>query len=365
MQIKELVKKTAFKLNIDLCRITNGSELKNERKILEKRARSKYWPQAFTNQNLDQLTKPALHFKDLKSIIVAAVSYNNGGGSPFLSNYVTVKDYHNYLQDKLEKLAAEMQQKLDQNFNYKIFVDTAPFLERALARKAGIGFIGKNSMLINPEFGSFLFLGEIFTDLEMEPDPPLEIDCGECQICIKNCEGQALKAEYLLDAEDCISYLTQKKGILNQKEVKKIGAHIWGCDACQEKCPYNKNISQTAAEKLHFLNRDLEYFLKLDRKNPPSELEETAIMWRGSRILLRNALIAAANLGEEKYFDLVKENLNDNSPVIRYYAVLALLEIDYKRAEKIVKKAIKNENNREYKEKMIVILEEKEAQYEY
>ncbi len=365
MQIKKLVKKAAADLNIDLCRITDGSELKKEREILEKRARSKYWPQAFTNQDLDQLTQPDLHFTGLKSIIAAAVSYNNDGGSPYLSNYVTAQDYHNYLQDKLEKLAAEIQRKVDQNFNYKIFVDTAPFLERALARRAGVGFIGKNSMLINPELGSFLFLGEIFTDLKIEPDTPLELDCGECQICIKNCEGQALRTEYLLDAENCISYLTQKKGILSEEEVKKIGTHIWGCDACQEKCPYNKNVIQTAAEKLHFLNRDLEYFLKLDRNNPPLELKKTAVMWRGSRILLRNALIAVANLGNNKYFDLVKEKLNNNSPVIRYYAVLALLRIDYKRAEKIVKKTINNENIREYKEKMIMILEQKEGQNEY
>ncbi|TDO87863.1 epoxyqueuosine reductase [Halanaerobium saccharolyticum] len=365
MQIKKLFKKKAADLNIDLCRITDGSELEKEREILKKRSHSKYWPQPFTNQDLDQLTKPALHFPGLKSIIVAAVSYSNGGGSSFLSNYVTVKDYHNYLQDKLEKLAIEIQQEVPQDFNYKIFVDTAPFLERALAKRAGIGFIGKNSMLINPKLGSFLFLGEIFMDLEIEPDTPLDLDCGECQICIKNCEGQALKAEYLLDAEDCISYLTQKKGILSQKEIKKIGTHIWGCDVCQVKCPYNINAAQTAAEELHFLNCDLEYFLKLDRNNPPSELKKTAIMWRGSRILLRNALIAAANLGEEKYFDLVKEKLNDNSPVIRYYAVLALLKIDYKKAEKIVKRTINNENNRKYREKMIMILEQKEEQNEY
>lgn len=365
MQINKLAKKTAADLEIDLCGITDGSELKKERQILEKRAESEYWPQPFTNQDLDELTKPALHFKNLKSIIVAAVSYNNGGGSPFLSNYVTVKDYHSYLRTRLEKLVVEMQKKLDQDFNYKIFVDTAPFLERTLARRAGVGFIGKNSMLINPELGSYLFLGEIFTELEIENDKPLNLDCGECRICIDNCEGKALKAEYLLDAEDCISYLTQKKGILLEKEVKKIGTHIWGCDACQIKCPYNQNAAGTAAQQLQFFDQNIEYFLNLERKFPPSELESTAIMWRGSRILLRNAIIAASNLGEDNFFELVQEKLNDNSPVIRYYAVLALLKINYKRAKEIVKKAIKIENNGFYKEKMIKILKEKEDQNEY
>lgn len=365
MQTNKLVKKTAADLKIDLCGITDGSELKEERLILEKRAQGEYWPQPFTNQDLDQLTKPSLHFENLKSIIVTAVSYNNGGASPFLSNYVTVEDYHNYLREKLEKLAVELRQKLNEDFNYKIFVDTAPFLERALAKKAGLGFIGKNSMLINPELGSYLFLGELFTDLEIKKDEPLKLDCGQCQLCIKNCEGKALKDEYLLDGEVCISYLTQKKGILSKREINKIGTHIWGCDACQNKCPYNINAAQTSQPKLSFFNKNLNYFLELERKSPPSELKNTAIMWRGSRILLRNALIAASNLGDEKYFEVVQKKLQDNSPIIRYYAVLALLEINYQRSKKIVEKAAAAENNSKYQKLMFKLLEQKGEQDEY
>lgn len=364
MQINKLVKKTAADLNIDLCGITDGSKLKEERQILEKRAESKYWPQPFTNQDPAELTEPALHFNNLKSIIVAAVSYKDQANK-FLSNYVTVKDYHNFLRDKLNRLAASLQIKLDQDFNYKIFVDTAPFLERALARRAGIGFIGKNSMLINPGLGSYLFLGELFTDLEIEIDRPLALDCGQCSICIDNCEGKALKDEYLLDAADCISYLTQKKGILSEKEINKIDTHIWGCDACQNKCPYNKSALQTTHQKLRFFNKDLNYFLDIDRKSPPAELKDTAVTWRGIRILLRNALIAAGNLGEEKYFEKVKENLNNNSPIIRYYAVLALLKINYQRAKKPVKNVIKSENDRDYKRKLLTIFKQKGDKYEY
>lgn len=365
MQINNLVKETAAELGIDLCRITDGSELKEERLILEKRVKSEYWPQPFTNQDLDQLTKPSLHFENLKSVIVAAVSYNNGGASPFLSNYVTVEDYHDFLQEKLQKMAAELQQKLGRDFKFKIFVDTAPFLERALAKRAGIGFIGKNSMLINPELGSYLFLAELFTDLEIEKDEPLDLDCGQCQICIKNCEGKALKDEYLLDGELCISYLTQKKGILSKNEINKIGTHIWGCDACQNKCPYNINTVQISQQELSFFNKNLDYFLEIDRKSLPSELKNTAITWRGSRILLRNALIAATNLGEEKYFETVKDKLDDNSPVIRYYAVLALLEINYQRAKNIVEKVVKTEKNSKYQKMMFKLLQEKGEQNEY
>ncbi|MFP4019972.1 MAG: tRNA epoxyqueuosine(34) reductase QueG [Halanaerobium sp.] len=365
MQINSFIKKTASELGLDLCGITDGGELKKERKLLEKRAKSNYWPQPLTNQDLEELTKPALHFDNLKSIIAAAVSYNNGGGSTFLSNYVTVKDYHHYLETKLEKLVMRLKEELEKDFNYKIFVDTAPFLERAVAKNAGIGFIGKNSMLINPEYGSYLFLGEIFTDLEIEKDQPLEIDCGECRICINQCQGGALKSEYLLDADDCISYLTQKKGILKKEEIKKMGSHIWGCDACQENCPYNKNTPETDTPELKFFEEELEYFLKLDRKETPNELNQTAIMWRGSRILVRNALIAAASLKAEKYFDLIKDKLNDNSPIIRYYAAYSLAKIDFTRAKKIIKDQLKKEKNKDYKEKMNKLIEQEEKDYEY
>jgi len=365
MQINKLVKKTAAELKIDLCGITDGSELTEERLILEKRAETEYWPQPFTKRDLDQLTKPALQFENLNSIIVTAISYNNGGDSLFLSNYVTVEDYHAYLRQKLKKLAVELQQKLNKDFNYKIFVDTVPFLERALAKRAGLGFIGKNSMLINPELGSYLFLGELFTDLEIEKDEPLEIDCGQCQICLQNCEGGALKDEYLLAGEVCISYLTQKKGILAKSEVNKIGTHIWGCDACQTECPYNFNKEQITQPELSFFDKKLSYFLEIERNNPPSELKNTAIMWRGSRVLLRNALIAVSNLEDEKYFEAVQKKLQDNSPIIRYYAVLALLKINYQRAKELVKKTAAAENNSKYQKLIFSLLEQKGEENEY
>lgn len=357
MQLNSLVKKSAADLEIDICRITDGNDLTAARKILEQRAKSKYWPQPLTNQNLDELTKPKMQLDNLNSIIVAAISYHNQGGNQHLSNYVTVVDYHNYLENKLEKLMNNLKNEIAKDFNYKIFVDTAPFLEKEVARKAGVGFIGKNTMLINPNFGSYLFLGEILTDLKIKKDPPLTNNCGNCSICLENCEGQALKKEYLLAANDCISYLTQKKGLLKEKNIKKINNHLWGCDACQTKCPYNKNILTTSNKNLKFFDQDLAYFLKLNRKEIPAELEKTAIIWRGNRILLRNALITAANLKQEKYFDLIIKKLNDNSPIIRYYAAYALAKINFKQAKKIIKKQILKEKDKFYQNKITEILE--------
>ncbi|ADO76953.1 tRNA epoxyqueuosine(34) reductase QueG [Halanaerobium praevalens] len=358
MQLNSLVKKSAANLKIDICQITDGNDLVEARKILEQRVKSEYWPQPLTNQNLDELTKPRLQLDNLNSIIVAAISYNNQGGNQYLSNYVTVLDYHNYLENKLEELVNNLKNKIDKDFNYKIFVDTAPFLEREVARKAGVGFIGKNTMLINPNFGSYLFLGEILTDLKIKKDQPLINTCANCKICLENCEGDALKKDYLLAADDCISYLTQKKSLLTEENIKKINNHLWGCDACQEKCPYNKNILTTNNKNLNFFNKNLSYFLNLKRKKIPAELEKTAIVWRGNRILLRNALIVAANLKKEQYFDLIIDKLDDNSPIIRYYAAYALAKINFKRAKKIIKKQLIKEKDQFYQKKITEILEQ-------
>ncbi|KXS50063.1 MAG: hypothetical protein AWL62_481 [Halanaerobium sp. T82-1] len=356
MQINKLVKECAAELNIDICRVTDNQKLETEFEILKERSQGQFWPQPFANQNLEELTTPVLHFPNLKSIIAAAVSYNHNEANLFLSNYVTVEDYHSYLENKLEKLASRLQQKLNYSFNYKIFVDQAPFLEKALAQKAGLGFIGKNTLLINPKLGSNLFLGEIFTDLEIAVDQPLDLDCGSCRLCLESCQVQALKEANLLAAEDCTAYLTQKKGILTESEIKKIGHHIWGCDDCKDVCPYNKKSKASAAKKLQFFNKNLEYFLNLESKEVPAELDNTAVTWRGSRILLRNAMLAAANLKEKRFFNKIKQKLNDNSPIIRYYAAYSLLKIDFKKAKKIVEEYLNQEQNSEYKNKIKKIL---------
>jgi len=224
---KKIVKDIAYSLGIDICGITDIKELKKEKDLLKKRKSRGSWPQVFTNQNIEELCSLKSHHKNLKSTIAAAVAYrgsHNDKGS--ISSYVTELDYHKILRNKMEFLMKELSFKLDlnlvENQNYKIFVDTAPFLEKAVAEKAGLGFIGKNSMLINPEMGSYLFIGEILTDLEIETDSPLKEDCGDCRICLDKCEGKALKEPYLLEGNSCISYLTQKKGIISKKERKKI-----------------------------------------------------------------------------------------------------------------------------------------------
>lgn len=360
-----IIKEIAEKLGIDICRITDVKKLSEEKERLLYRKEKGNWPQPFTNENIEELTNLSLHLENIESTIVIGINYNNlSSANRFLSAYVTKKDYHLVLEEKMKMLVQEISNKTDKvlkkNKNYKIYVDTAPFLERAVAEKAGVGFRGKNSMLINPVYGSSIFLGEILIDLEIEADKPLDIDCGECRKCLDNCEGGALKAPYYLDVNSCISYLTQKKGILPLDERKLIGSHIWGCDKCQEICPYNQNSADINKKiidpALEYFDKDLEYFLTMDRKNPPDELKDTAVMWRGSRVLVRNAIIAAVNLNKREYFNLTKEKLSDNSPIIRLYAVWALSELDHNSAETVLKKQLNLEKDGRVKDEIRTLL---------
>jgi len=158
----------------------------------------------------------------------------------YISRYALGRDYHKLLRSRLQKLAQRIQARL-KNANYRVFTDSAPVLEKALAEKAGIGWIGKHSNLINRQAGSWFFLGEIYTDIPLPVDDTAEEHCGSCQACIDICPTQAIIAPYQVDARLCISYLTiEYKGIIDEKLRPMLGNRIYGCDDCQLCCPWNR-----------------------------------------------------------------------------------------------------------------------------
>ncbi|RCW51470.1 MULTISPECIES: tRNA epoxyqueuosine(34) reductase QueG [unclassified Halanaerobium] len=343
-KIKELAKKAGF----DICRITDKIEFAVEKNILKKREKRGYWPSPFFNKDINKVCDIKQIFSDAETAVVLAVSYQQkADNNPYLSKYIGKNDYHIYIYNMLENLIKMLQKEAEKPFKFQKFVDTAPFMERALARNAGVGFTGKNSFIINPEYGSFIFLAEIMLNLKIEPDKKLNIDCGSCRKCIDSCPAEAIIKPYLTDFSRCISYLTQKRGILTLKERKIIGKNIWGCDVCQEVCPYNKNVKHSRHPELKLDKLFvIEYFINIDRKHPPLELKEMALSWRGFRILQRNAIIAAANSRAEKYFTIIKNKLEDRSPIIRFYAVWALMEINESKAYKILEELLYIEDSK-------------------
>ena len=189
-------------------------------------------------------------FEGVRSAVVVAMNY--GGTQPAgpVARYARGDDYHDLMIDRLNELHRWIEGATGRPVRGKPYVDTGPILERDLARRAGLGWFGKNTNLINPELGSFFFLGELLLDLELRADNPFEMDrCGSCTRCLDACPTNAFVAPRVLDATLCISYQTiEQKGPIAETLREAIGEHLYGCDACQEVCPWNVKFSRDAAE---------------------------------------------------------------------------------------------------------------------
>ena len=217
----------------------------------------------------------------------------------YVSRYALGRDYHKVMRSKLKQLAHKMQEAIGE-FGFRVFVDSAPVLEKPIAVKAGLGWIGKHSNLLSREAGSWFFLGEIYTDLLLPASEPLEEHCGSCSACIDVCPTQAIIAPYVVDARRCISYLTiELDGIIPVEFREAMGNRIYGCDDCQLICPWNR-FSQDTQEKDYLVRNDLdsEYLLSLFEWSEQRFLEAmqgSAIRRIGYHRWQRNLAIALGN----------------------------------------------------------------------
>ena len=191
-----------------------------------------------------------LPFEGVCSAVVVAMNYGGTQPSGPVARYARGDDYHELMVDRLNELHRWIEDQVDHQIRGKPYVDTGPILERDLARRAGLGWIGKNTNLLNPTLGSFFFLGELLLDLELRADDPFETDhCGSCTRCLDACPTNAFVAPRTLDATRCISYQTiEQKGPIDETLKQAIGANLYGCDICQEVCPWNVKFSRDATE---------------------------------------------------------------------------------------------------------------------
>ena len=213
----------------------------------------------YLQRNLELRANPAGLRAGTLSVISARLDYRphaeaaervlRDGDKAYISRYALGRDYHRLMRARLLRLAQRLEQAVGP-YGHRVFTDSAPVLEKALARNARLGWIGKNTLLLNRDAGSWFFLGEIYTDLALPPDagPPLDNECGKCSACIKVCPTQAITAPYRLDARRCISYLTiENAGAIPPELRPLIGNRIFGCDDCQLVCPWNR-YAQTSVE---------------------------------------------------------------------------------------------------------------------
>ncbi len=247
-----------------------------------------------------------------------------------ISCYAQGEDYHDVIKKKLKRLARAVVDKF--KCDVKVFVDTAPVMEKPLAERAGLGWQGKHTCVVSREFGSWLFLGEIFTTLQLPPDTPETDHCGTCSKCLDICPTQAFTGPRELDARKCISYLTiEHKGHIALEFRKAIGNRIYGCDDCLAVCPWNK-FAQTARETAYHARTALESPLlaqlaTLDDANFRAMFSKSPVKRIGRDRFIRNVLIAIGNSGDASHIPALEHLLCDPSPLVRSMAVWALLQL--------------------------------------
>ena len=292
----------------------------------------------FEHKNIEERIKPKLSLASAKTIISIAVAYPHKlKQQPQKTAYKRGKftpnswglDYHYVLQDKLDRLAKGIEE-LTADFEYKGMVDTGALVDTAVARRAGIGFIGKNGLVISKEFGSYMFLGELITNLDIEPDQPVDYDCGDCNRCVTACPTSCLIGDGTMNAKRCLSFQTQDKGIMDLEFRKKIKTVIYGCDICQICCPYNKGLDNPLATDIdpELAHPELLPFLELSNGQFKEKFGHIAGSWRGKNILQRNAIIALANANDRSAIPKLLEIIDKGqNPIHIATAIWALSQL--------------------------------------
>jgi epoxyqueuosine reductase len=251
------------------------------------------------------------------------------GERAYVARYALGRDYHKLMRNRLQKLADEVTQEIGP-FGHRVFVDSAPVLERALARNAGLGWIGKHTCLIDKDGGSWFFLGELFVDLPLPIDPPAGAHCGTCVRCIEICPTQAIVAPYRLDARRCISYLTiEHEGSIDEALRPLIGNRIFGCDDCQLVCPWNKFARRTDEPDFRARNNldqaTLPELFAWDEDEFLRRTEGSAIRRSGHERWLRNIAVALGNApSTAAVIDALQSRSEHASPIVREHVEWAL-----------------------------------------
>lgn len=281
-------------------------------------------------------THPSELLEGARSLIVVGVSYRTEEPSPTpggrIARYAWGEDYHDAMKRHLRELAHWLGERLGREIRYRPFVDDGPLAERDAAIRAGLGFRGKNTNLLT-SIGSFVFLGALLTDVDLDFDTPVAKDCGSCRLCIEACPTQALDEAYHLAAERCIAYLTiEHRGPIDAELRPRLGEWVFGCDVCQEVCPYNASTRRSPQswqefEPRHGTRLALTEVLEMDDARFRETFRGSPIKRTKRRGLVRNAALALGNLGDESSRSALERlAAEDPDPVVSEAAEWSLLK---------------------------------------
>jgi epoxyqueuosine reductase len=326
-----------------------------------KESQAKGYASGFEEPDLEKRVNPELSLPDAKSIIAIALAYPSKLKNPPRSEKGAYRgifcraswgeDYHVVLRDKLTQLESYLQ-TLVPGVRTQIMVDTGALSDRAVAERAGIGFVGKNTALITEEYGSWVYLGEMLTDIYLPPDEPILDGCRDCTLCLDVCPTGALVQPGQLNAKACIAYLTQTKDFLPDAYRSKLGNRLYGCDTCQTVCPKNR--------KLHFDHHEefrpdpekvkplLKPLLTMSNRQFKEKFGSMSGSWRGKKPVQRNAIIALAHFKDRTALpDLISLLREDPRPVIRGTSAWALGKIGGEEAKEALLQAKQTEREEE------------------
>ncbi|SDH54078.1 epoxyqueuosine reductase [Alteribacillus persepolensis] len=357
-QLKEKIIAYSKDIGIDKIGFTSADPFLSLKDRLLEQQRLQY-QSGFEENDIEKRTTPKKLVPEAKTIISIALAYPSKMKNPPKSRKGERRgvfcraswgeDYHRVLKNRLQKLEAYIQELVPEA-KCQSMVDTGELADRAVAERAGIGWSGKNCAIITPEFGSYVYLGEMITTVSIPADTPVTEQCGTCNKCVDACPTGALVQGGQLDSNKCIAYLTQTKDFLPKRYRKKLGNRLYGCDTCQQVCPENKGVDSHRHEEFEpdpeLVKPKLMPLLELSNKEFKQKYGRLAGSWRGKKPIQRNAVIALGHFKAEESIELLSRLLtNDPRPVIRGTAAWSLGQMNTADTQKLLEQAKQSETD--------------------
>ena len=358
MKIEQSIKNLGTKLGFDLIGITTAEPFVRDENAALKRVRQGLmdglpW---YTEERVQKANRPTTLLPEAKSIVSLAISYFTGESDTDpdrvtgkVARYAWGDDYHLVIKERLDKFVDGLPAIAGRPVKTRRFVDDGPMNDRAAAERAGIGFFGKNTNILTPSHGSWVFLSQVITDLELKPDLPLSKNCGDCVRCIDACPTNAIVAPYTIDNRRCISFFTiELRGPIPIEMRPLIGDWVFGCDICQDVCPVNREAKFSTEvyfqKRRGFAAPELLPLLEMDDNAFSLKFRNSAIK-RAKRVgLQRNVCVALGNIGDPSAIPALSKALNKADPLVKMHAAWALGRIGGKQCNDLLECALLSES---------------------
>ena len=374
VQPKAVLRAIARELGLGLVGVTSAAPFRRGERVALERTRRGLMGELswYTEDRVRRGTRPRTLLPGARSVISVAMDYlpealpANGdaplpAGHGRVARYAWGRDYHNVLKKRLRQLMRRLSERLERPLRFKVYVDDGPMLDREAAWRAGVGFFGKNTNVLT-SIGSWVFLGQVITDLDLPPDRPSSKSCGACTACMPACPTGAIVAPYVIDSNLCIAYLTiEHRGVIRRDLRSLMGDRVFGCDICQEVCPVNVTRGEPTAEPAfrapgRFSALDLEEALALDDEGFRQRFQGSPIR-RATRVgLQRNACIVLGNLGDASAVPALERALREGEALVRGHAAWALGRLRGEEASRALREAEQRETDAWVREEIAAAL---------